>query len=80
MSLTFLILYFATAGWILLILLHAFFTDRAIAKTDRISWTVMLLAATFWIIVLPISLVEQLVKSNIHYPMIATQIQPAQDS
>jgi hypothetical protein len=80
MSLTFLILYFATASWILLILLHAFFTDRAIAKTDRVSWVVMLLAATFWIVVLPISLLEQFVKGSIHYPMMTTQIRPAQDS
>jgi hypothetical protein len=79
MPLTFLVLYFSTAVWILLILLHAFFTDRAIAKTDWISWTVMLLTAAFWIIVLPISLLEQLIKASIHPPILPPPIHTARE-
>ena len=34
------------------------FSDRECSKTDPISWLVIAIASTFWIIVVPISLLE----------------------
>ena len=42
------------------LLLQAFLRDRSTAKTDRISWLVLLVATVVWPVVLPSILVKKL--------------------
>ena len=47
-----------------LFLLFSKFSDRECSKTDPVSWLVIAIASSFWIVVLPISLIELLGKSQ----------------
>ena len=47
-----------------LFLLANKFRDRECSKTDPISWLVIAIASTFWVVVLPISLLEIKSKSQ----------------
>ena len=47
-----------------LFLLLSKFNDRKCSKTDPISWLVIAIASSFWIIVIPISLLEIKSKSK----------------
>jgi len=47
-----------------LFLLLAKFSDRECSKTDPISWLVIAIASSFWIVVIPISLLEIMGKSK----------------
>ena len=47
-----------------LFLLLCKFSDRECSKTDLVSWLVIAIASTFWIVVIPISLLEVRSKSK----------------
>lgn len=44
--------------------LGLFFADRSTPKTHLASWLILLIAPLFWPIVLPVSIVELVTKSN----------------
>lgn len=51
-------LYLSGAGAYCAFLLFSKFSDQECSKTDPASWLVVAIASTFWIIVIPISLME----------------------
>ena len=40
------------------------FTDQECSKTDPISWLVVVIASTFWMLVIPISIMELRIKAR----------------
>ena len=58
------ILYLSGTVAYCLFLLTSKFSDKECSKTDPISWLVIAIASSFWIVVLPISLIELINKSK----------------
>ena len=56
--------YLSGAGAYCLFLLFNKFSDRECSKTDPRSWLVLIVASTFWVIILPISLIELTAKTK----------------
>ena len=50
--------YLSGAGAYCAFLLYKMFEDKECSKTDRVSWIVIAIASMFWVIVIPISIVE----------------------
>ncbi len=50
--------YLSGAGAYCFFLLYRMFSDRECSKTDRASWIVIAIASLFWIVVIPISILE----------------------
>ena len=50
--------YLSGAGVYCFFLLCRMFGDEKCSKTDRASWVVIALASVFWVIVIPISILE----------------------
>jgi|GEM_PF-2245756 len=50
--------YLSGAGAYCFFLLCKMFSDRECSKTDRASWIVIALASMFWVVVIPISILE----------------------
>jgi hypothetical protein len=50
--------YLSGAGAYGIFLLYRMLTDSECSKTDRASWMVIAIASLFWIIVIPISILE----------------------
>lgn len=51
-------LYLSGAGAYCTFLLFSKFSDQECSKTDPVSWLVIAIASVFWVIVVPISLIE----------------------
>ena len=58
--------YLSGAGAYCVFLLFKMFSDRECSKTDRASWMLILLASLFWVIVIPISIVNIAINRNCH--------------
>jgi hypothetical protein len=50
--------YLSGAGVYGIFLLYRMFSDSECSKTDRASWMVIAIASLFWVIVIPISILE----------------------
>lgn len=50
--------YLSGAGAYGIFLLYRMFSDTECSKTDRASWMVIAIASLFWVIVIPISILE----------------------
>lgn len=50
--------YLSGAGAYCFFLLYRMFSDRECSKTDRADWIVIAIASLFWVIVIPISILE----------------------
>lgn len=59
MQTNFVSIYLLTAGLFFLILLLAFWLDNSTSKRHKMSWTIILVAALFWGIVLPLAVIER---------------------
>ncbi len=57
--------YLAGAGVYCVFLLYRMFSDRECSKTDRTSWVVIAIASIFWVIVIPISIMEIQAKTKV---------------
>lgn len=58
-------LYLSGAGAYCAFLLLCKFKDRECSKTDPTSWIIVAIASAFWIVVMPISLIEIRTKASI---------------
>ena len=58
--------YLSGAGAYCVFLLFKMFSDRECSKTDSASWMLILLASLFWVIVIPISIVNIAINRNFH--------------
>ncbi|MEL6494267.1 MAG: hypothetical protein AAFQ41_03980 [Cyanobacteria bacterium J06623_7] len=56
--------YLSGAGVYGLFLLFSKISDRECSKTDLRSWLVLIVASTFWIVVLPLSSIELIAKAK----------------
>ncbi|MBE9045928.1 hypothetical protein IQ255_16210 [Pleurocapsales cyanobacterium LEGE 10410] len=56
--------YLSGAGAYCVFLLYKMFEDRECSKTDRTSWIVIAIASMFWVVVLPLSIVELRTKAK----------------
>ena len=56
--------YLSGAGAYCAFLLFKKFSDKECSKTDPVSWAVIAIAATFWIVVIPLSAVELRTKAK----------------
>ena len=52
------VFYFSGATVYGIFLIYRMFQDRECSKTDMTSWTIIALASMFWIVVIPISIIE----------------------
>lgn len=50
--------YLSGAGAYCVFLLYKMFGDRECDKTDLVSWMVIAIASVFWVIVIPLSILE----------------------
>ncbi len=51
-------LYLSGAVAYCIFLIYKMFSDRECSKTEEISWIVITIASLFWVIVIPISIIE----------------------
>lgn len=56
--------YLSGAGAYCAFLLFSKFSDKECSKTDFTSWLAIVIASTFWLIVIPISLIELKTKAK----------------
>ena len=56
--------YLSGAGTYCAFLLFKKFSDRECSKTDLASWLVIAIASTFWIAVIPLSVIEMRTKAK----------------
>ena len=56
--------YLSGAGAYCVFLLYKMFEDKECSKTDKASWIVIAIASMFWIVVIPISIVELRAKAK----------------
>ena len=68
------VLYFSGAATYCLFLIYRMFQDQECSKTDLLSWMVIIIGSLFWIIVIPISILE--VQTKAKNQMKSTSIQP----
>ena len=57
-------LYLSGAGAYGFFLIIKMFGDRECSKTDRASWIVIALASIFWVVVIPVSILELRAKAQ----------------
>ena len=50
--------YLSGAASYSIFLIYRMFQDRECSKTDALSWAVIAIASLFWIVVIPISIIE----------------------
>ena len=50
--------YLSGVGAYCVFLLYKMFSDRECSKRDRVSWIVIAIASVFWVIVIPLSIIE----------------------
>lgn len=56
--------YLSGAGAYCFFLLYKMFSDRECSKTDRASWIVIAIASLFWVVVIPVSILELRAKAQ----------------
>ena len=66
-------LYLVVAGVYFASLLFSKFSDRECSKTNFASWLLVILASAFWILVIPISLIEMKFKDRAKVPLEETE-------
>ncbi|WP_019505144.1 hypothetical protein [Pleurocapsa sp. PCC 7319] len=57
--------YLSGAGAYCVFLLCRMFSDQECSKTDRASWMVIAIASVFWVIVIPLSIIELQSKTKV---------------
>lgn len=57
--------YLSGVGAYCLFLIFRMFSDQECSKTDRVSWMVIVVASLFWIIVIPLSILELQSKAKV---------------
>ncbi|HEY9640843.1 MAG TPA: hypothetical protein V6C57_10185 [Coleofasciculaceae cyanobacterium] len=62
MPINFVALYLTVALLVFCLLLSGFLWDDSVSRTDKRSWWVIVLGATFWLIVIPVSIAEVVYK------------------
>lgn len=72
------LIYWLNAAIVALILLLAFLADRSTAKSQKMSWIIILVASLFWFIAIPLSGVEHLRRSFRRYRVSRRQAKPSQ--
>lgn len=65
--------YFSGATAYGIFLIYRMFQDRECCKRDLTSWTIIAIASLFWIVVIPISIVE--LQTKYKYTDISQQIE-----
>ncbi len=72
------LIYGLNAVIVALVLLLAFLADRSTPKSQKMSWTIILVASLFWFIVVPLSGFEHLRRSFHRYRAARRRSKPSQ--